>query len=233
MRGVEFAHRLRSILSKRVSLEALFNSEESPVSNNRSAGPSWWYCAIGAVVILAGLGLFVWTISTGISHVTDNLTQIVVPGERELTLMAKLRYTIFLEKESVVDGRIYSTENVDGLSCFVTSGASGKSIETHQPMMNLTYSTEGRDGSSVLEFVTEESGVYSIACNYRAGIQGPQVVVAVGSGVSEHIFLIVMRSFAVFFGGLILGGSAVAIVAFLRWRASKQSAGRNLAPKSC
>jgi hypothetical protein len=194
------------------------------MNNDRPAGPSWWYCVGGGVVILVGLGLFLYTILHGISHVTDSLAQIVVPGERDLTLMPKLKYTIFLETQSVVDGRIYSTKSVSGLSCLVTSQASGKSIDTYQPAMNTTYSTGARDGSSVLEFRTEESGVYRVSCDYGAGIQGPQVVVAVGSDVAERIFSIVTKSLASFFGGFMLGGAVILTVVVLRVRARRQPA---------
>jgi hypothetical protein len=71
-------------------------------------------------VIFAGLSLFPYTLLHGIFHITDNLTQVVVPGEKDLTLQQKLKYTIFVEEQSVVDGKIYVTrENLNwtGLHC--------------------------------------------------------------------------------------------------------------------
>src|SRR5208282_1666528 len=156
--------------------------------DDRIVRPSLWYCSIGVAVILAGLGLFLYSLLHGIFHITDDLTQIVVPGEKDLTLMPHLNYTIFLEAESVVDGRIYSTkENLSGLTCAVTSQASGNKISTRRPTMSTTYSVGGREGRSVLEFVTEEAGLYHVVCNYEEGSQGPQVVLAVGSGMGERI----------------------------------------------
>lgn len=140
------------------------------MNDDQIVRPSWWYCSLGAVVMLVGLGLFLHTLLHGILHIKDDLTQIVVPGEKDLTLMPKLTYTILLEAESVVDGRIYSTtENVNGLTCVVTSQASGNKIYTRRSTMNTTYSVGGRDGRSVLEFATEEAGVYHIACDYGKG----------------------------------------------------------------
>jgi hypothetical protein len=193
--------------------------------------PSWWYCALGVAVMLVGLGLFLHTLLHGIFHITDDLTQIVVPGEKNLTLMPKLTYTIFLEAESVVDGRIYSTtENVSGLTCVVTSQASGNKINTRHPTMNTTYSVGGRDGRSVLEFATEEAGVYHIACDYEEGSHGPQAVLAVGSGVTGRIFSTVIKSLVSFFGGGILGGGIIATVVIRRQRAKKRLARPNQAP---
>lgn len=187
--------------------------------------PSWWYGAIGVAVILAGLGLFLYSILHGISHVTDGLSQIVVPGGKDFTLKPHLEYTIFLEANSVVDGRIYSTkESVSGLNCTVTSEASGHRISTHQPATTTAYSVGGREGRAVLEFVTEEAGVYHMACDYEQGSQGPEVVLAVGSGVGERIFSTVKNSLASFFGGSILGGAILLAVFTLRERAKKRLA---------
>jgi hypothetical protein len=198
------------------------------MNDDRIVQPSWWYCSLGVAVILAGVGLFVHTLLHGLLHVTDGLTQIVVPGEKDLSLMPKLNYTIFLEAESVVDGRIYSTtESLSGLTCLVTSQTSGNKMTTRRPSANTTYSIGGREGRSVLEFVTEEAGLYHFACDYEKGRQGPQVVLAVGSGVTERIFSTVTKSLSSFFGGGILGGGIIATIFILRERAKKRLARPN------
>jgi hypothetical protein len=196
--------------------------EELSMSNGKRVGPSWWYCVLGGIVMLAGAGLFAYVLLHGISHVTDGLTQIVAPGEKDLTLMPKQKYTIFLETKSVVDGRIYSTQSVSGLNCTVTSQTSGTTINTYRPGTNTTYSVGGRHGSSVLEFFTEKAGVYRVACAYGAGVHGPQVVVAVGSGVSGRIYSTIIESFASIFGGFILGGAIILTVVILRARAERR-----------
>ena len=190
---------------------------------NQNAGPSWWYIVLGVAVILGGTGLFVYTLLHGIFHIADGLTQIVVPGQRDLTLMPNLQYTIFLETESVVDGRISSTqENVSGLTCKVASQASGNSIPTHRPRMEMNYSIGGRSGKSVLDFVTQEAGVYRVACGYDEASQGPQTVVAVGSDFSQRLSSTVVKSLAAMFGGGILGTAIIVPVAILRSRAQSR-----------
>lgn len=201
------------------------------MNDDRIVRPSLWYCALGAAVILAGVGLFVHSLLHGIFHITDGLTQIVVPGEKDLTLMQKLSYTIFLETESVVDGRIYSTkESLSGLTCVVTSQTSGNKIDMRHPAVNATYSVNGREGRSVLEFATQEAGVYHIACDYQEGSQGPQAVLAVGSDVGERITLTILKSLLSMFGGCLLGGGIIATVFVLRERAKKQLARPNQTP---
>jgi hypothetical protein len=201
------------------------------MADDRTVRPSLWYCVLGVAAMLAGLGLFVHTLVRGILHITDDLTQIVVPGEKDLTLMPELKYTIFLETESVVDGRIYSTtESLSELTCVVTSQTSGNKIVPRRSTMNTTYTVGGRKGRSVLEFVTEEAGVYRIACDYDEGSHGPQVVLAVGSGVTERILSTITKSLAWFFGGGILGVAIIVTLLILRERSKKQFARPNQAP---
>ncbi len=193
------------------------------MNNDRTIRPSLWYCSLGVAVILAGMGLFLYTAIHGIMHVTDGLTQIIVPGAKDLALKPKLNYTIFLETESVVDGRIYSTsESLSGLACTVTSRTSGSRIVTRSPRVNTTYSMGGREGKSVLEFTTQEEGVYQLNCDYETGVTGPQAVVAVASGMAERIFSTVIEGLSFFFGGGIFGGGIIAAVFILRERAKRR-----------
>lgn len=48
--------------------------------------------------------------------------QVVVPGEMELTLDSG-SYTIFHERQSTVDGRIFSADGIAGLGVTLTSAA--------------------------------------------------------------------------------------------------------------
>jgi hypothetical protein len=193
--------------------------------------PSWWYCAFGGALIMAGIGLFLYFLFHGVFHITDDLTQIVAPGEKDLTLKSKLKYTIFLERESVVDGRIYSTnESLSGLTCFVISQTSGNKIDLYHPTATTSYELGGRSGRSVLEFVTEEAGVYRIACDYDEGSHGPKAVLAVGAGMAERIISMVFRCLASMFGGMTLGAAIIVAVAILRERASRRLARAGRAP---
>ena len=150
--------------------------------------PSWWYASIGVVFVLAGAGLFVYFLFHGLSHLTDSLTQVVVPGHKELSLNKPATYTVFLEEQSVVDGRIYSTtEAVNGLNCSVTAQPGGQQIPLHHPRMSTTYNVSGRSGRSVLEFPVKVPGQYELSCNYPEDAKGPQTVVAVGAGIGEEL----------------------------------------------
>jgi hypothetical protein len=188
--------------------------------------PSLWYLSIGVALILAGIGLFVYFLFEGIGHITDSLTQVVVPGKAELTLNTPGTYTIFLEEQSVVDGQIYSTtEAVNGLKCTVTSQPGEQEITLTRPSASTTYNVGGRSGRSVLQFHIEESGQYELACDYPSGTEGPKAVLAVGTGVGARIVRTIGLSFAAIFGGIICGGAVVVAVLVMRERAKKKLTG--------
>jgi hypothetical protein len=171
---------------------------------------------------LAGIGLFTYTLLHGITHVTDSLTQIVVPGRAEVHL-ERGWYTVFLEEESVVNGKIYSaTQSVSGLACRVSSIQSGLAVGIRKSSSNTTYSVGGRSGRSVLEFPIQQDGSYTFACDYGENAKGPEVVVAVGSGVGEAISRTVLGGLGAIFGGGGAGLIVVLSVIFRRERAKKR-----------
>ncbi len=183
--------------------------------------PSRWTCLWGLPFALIGGGLFAYTLFHGLTHITDSLTQIVVPGSKELSLQQG-RYSVFLEEQSVVDGKVYSTtQSVGGLTCRVNSVQNDSSIAIKNAGTSTSYNLEGRSGHSVLEFSIQQSGQYLFACGYEKNVKGPEVVVAVGSGVSERIFQTVIASLASLFGGF--GGVVIVvlIVELKRNRAKK------------
>lgn len=172
--------------------------------------PSLWHCLWGAPFLLVGGGFSAYTMLHGIMHVTDSLTQVVVPGQAELSLKAGQTYTIFLEEQTTVDGKIYSTTgSVEGLACGVASPETGVSVETRKPGTSASYDVNGRSGHSVLEFTVPRDGKYSFTCDYGKNAEAPRVVLAVGSGVGESISRTVLGGLAEAFGG---AGACVAVV---------------------
>lgn len=187
--------------------------------------PSWWYASIGVILILGGGGLFAYFLFQGLFHLTDSLTQVVVPGHAELSLNTPATYTIFLEEQSVVNGRIYSTTGpVDGLKCFVTMRPGNEQIPLRRPGMSATYNLGNRSGRSVLEFPVKVAGQYELSCDYPADTKGPQTVVAVGTGVGEKIFKTLGASLLSFFGGMGSGALVIALVSIKRKAAKKKLA---------
>jgi hypothetical protein len=184
--------------------------------------PSLWHCLWAAPFFAIGIGFFGYILFHGITHATDSLTQIVVPGGAQLSLQ-RGQYAVFLEEQSMVNGKIYSTtESIAGLECRITSVQSGSAVPIEKASMNTTYSVNGRSGHSVLEFPIQQSGRYAFACDYGQNSKGPEVVVAVGSGVGEAITATVLAGLAAFFGGNGMGLAVVLVVVIRRSRNKKQ-----------
>lgn len=195
------------------------------MNGNPDVGPSPAYYGLGAAVILAGVGLFVYFLLTGIFHITDNLTQIVVPGEAELTLQAHLNYTIFFEEQSVVNGQIFSIrETLSGLTCHVREQSAGTEVPLYPSHTSMNYNVNGRSGRSVLEFTPQASGAYRLTCDYEQGKQGPQAVLAIGAGFGRKLTTMLSKCFAAMFGGGILGAAIIIVVYRQRENAKKQLA---------
>jgi hypothetical protein len=195
------------------------------MSGTSPVRPSPWYYLLAAPCFLIGAGLFLYSLLHGIQHATDSLTQVVVPGEAELSLRHGRAYTVFLEERSVVNGKIYSTdEPVNGLQCNVKPLHGEEEIPIHRPSMSTTYDVGGRSGRSVLEFRVPEDGTYKFACAYAEGASGPETVLAVGSGVGGRIFGTVFGSLAAMFGGIGSAGIVILLVFLLRERSKKRLA---------
>ena len=193
------------------------------VDNSMRVRPSLWQCLWAVPFFLIGVGFFVYTLFHGLKHVTDSLTQVVVPGRQELSLKSVDTYTVFLEEQSVVNGRIYSeAQSIEGLMCRVNSARSGASIKVGEPSTNTSYELSGRSGHSVLEFRVPEDGTYLFACDYGAASKGPDVVVAVGSGVGSAISHMIVGSFAAFFGSCAASTIVVLAVLLMRQRNKKR-----------
>lgn len=158
--------------------------------------------------LLAGVGSFVYIIFHGIKTATDSLVQIVVPGDAELNLHPST-YTVFVEEQSVLNGKVYSTPSVTGITCHLSSIDTGTVIKFTNPAMSTTYSYYGRSGHSVLEFPIERDGKYKFSCAYEEGAKGPDGVVAVGAGVAGKISRTVFGGLASLFGGI---GAAVTVI---------------------
>ena len=193
--------------------------------------PSWLLYVLGAALMAGGVGIFIYTLWHGISHITDSLVQVVVPGEAQLSLKHAQSYTVFLESESVVNGKIYSSnESVNGLECKVKAVSSEELIATRRSSISTTYNVGGRSGHSVLEFNVPQDGSYQFACNYGDSTHGPEAVMAVGSGVGAGIMRTVLTSLLAFFGGLGSGFLVLLVTFVLRHRAKSQLVTPNAAP---
>jgi len=75
-----------------------------------------WY-AVSAIVLVGGLVVAGLVLFSRLKGLGDELRQVMMPGEAELSLDRSGTYTIFHEHESIVEGRYYSSpEAIAGLA---------------------------------------------------------------------------------------------------------------------
>jgi hypothetical protein len=186
--------------------------------------PSWWYCAFGVAALAAGVGLFAFILYRTLSKVSDDMTEMVFPGEKDLSLAPHRNYTIFLETTAFIDGRIYSSSgDAEGLRCSITEKPSGAPIPLVQPHSTETYDMEGRSGKSLLNFTTTYSRLYHMACAYDDET-GHSVALAIASGMEEKLIGGVFGGMAAMLGGIISCAAIVITVVLLRERSKKRLA---------
>ena len=183
-----------------------------------------WYALIGAPFLLIGVLILGYSLFNGLRHLTDSLTEIVVPGQSDLTLHPGETYAVYLESNAIVNGRNYPGGNLlKGMHCEVHQLPDGEAVPLRRPGMTTTYNLGARTGRSVLEFTVPTPGNYLFACVSGENNGAPEEVVAVGPGVSSKIATLVTRSLlAIFCGG------GIALIVFLTVIAKRDRSKRRI-----
>jgi hypothetical protein len=163
--------------------------------------PSRWYYVLAAVIFIAGWALFAGFLFQSLSGMEAGLQRVVVPGEMDITLRERGRYTISYEYRSVIAGKIYSTaENISGLECTLVSKANGSKVALSLTSVNTTYEFGGHAGRAIFDFTIDQPGIYTLTAAYPEGRQGPEIVLAVGEDSTIGLFTTIFTGFAIAFG---------------------------------
>lgn len=187
-----------------------------------SIGPSRWFYALGAGVILAGVIVFVVLLVTRIPDLAPDI-QLVMPGTHEIQLSEAGNYTIFYEYRSVVENRVFaSSDTFSGMSVLLRHKESLAEVVLSSPSNSATYEIGGRAGVSMLTFEIEEPGSYIFSGQYGTGSTGQDVVFAIGKFSLLGLIAAAMGSF---FGGTIIG-AAIIIITLIKRRSPRQPTAR-------
>jgi hypothetical protein len=211
--------------------------------SERKTRPSGWTYAVAAVIpvfgcLMAMVLVYQWfpglpgTFESKIN--LDNLTQVVVPGSKDVTFAESGAYAVYYEYRSVVDGTVYaSSKTPPALACTLTSKSTGANISVVPDYVKTnTYSTKDRERVGVLirSITIDEPGTYAFSCRYADGRSAPEVVLAVGPNFVWEFFGIVARSGVALVAGLVallssgLVAMVIAIVIAVKRHRSKQAA---------
>jgi hypothetical protein len=182
----------------------------------------WYVVAVAALLAGAfGAGTTIWS---GISGLNNALIRVVVPGASELTLAEAGSYTIYHEYESVIDGRIYSSQSVDGLQVSLTDEAGGVTVPVAPVSGSTRYSLGGHSGVSVLSFDIVRPGKYRLTAAYGAGRSGATAVLAIGQGFLGRLLLTIFAAIGLAFTGFAVA-LAIGLVTFFQRRRMQRAAG--------
>lgn len=151
----------------------------------------------------------------------DNLTQVVVPGSKEIHFSKKGAYAVYYEYHSVVNGVSYlTTKTPPALDCHLRSLTSGETASlTPDYVESNSYSTKGDDriGVLLMSISMDQPGTYQFSCRYPDGGTKPKVVLAVGPNFVWEFFSASARPLAALLGGMVIfaGLSALAVIILL------------------
>jgi hypothetical protein len=174
-----------------------------------------WFVVAGLIAIagFVAAGLYLWP---RLCSVDAGMIRVVVPGNATLDLGKAGTYTIFHERQSVVDGQFYASDSVAGLRVGLVAEATNAPVRI-EPATSTSYSMGSRQGASIFAFTVDRPGRYRLTTN----LTGSQAVLAIGQGMFGAIFALVGGTIAIAFTGLALASIIVALVIWQRSKAPK------------
>lgn len=175
-----------------------------------------WY-VLAALVFLASLAGAVALAISRVGEISSGLVQVVVPGSAVLDLKTPGSYTIFHERTSQVDGRIFTSTDISGLRVTVTSEPTATKVPVRRPTGSSTYNFSGRSGTSVLAVNIDMPGRYRLEAGYDDGRHEPRTVLAVGTGFVGGLLSTIALSAAIALAGMAVA-LLIVIVVLLRRR---------------
>jgi membrane associated rhomboid family serine protease len=139
-----------------------------------------------------------------------------------LTLSEPGSYTIYHEPESVIDGKLYASQNIDGLRVAVAEEG-GEQVAVTTPTMTARYSIGGRSGVSVLAFEIARPGRSRLIAAYSGGRTEPAAVLTVGHGFFVKLLATILGAISAAAAGFV-GGLVIALVTYFQRRRMRRAA---------
>ena len=176
----------------------------------------------GALVVVAAWTLaFVW-LMRDLLGLQQNLVRVVVPGSKTLHFAEPGSYTIFLEYQGVVDGRIITAPPTVDVRCTLRAPQTGAEVPITRTEGG-TYEYGSTSGRSVAGFKLKQPGDYVLTCE-RAGGPASNVTITIGR-IFGPLFMAVARTIVMIFGSL-AAGAVIIVVALVKYvrTARKESA---------
>lgn len=182
--------------------------------------PSKIFYVVSGVILVIGIILFVIILISGISSSVDKINnQVIVPGTKTIELKETGKYSIYFEYRSVIDGKVFETNNISGLMCTLRNTETNEFIKLDNASVNSNYSVNGREGKSIFEFAINETGKYELKAWYETG-DGQEAVLAIGKGFGIALVRTIVASIGTLFVSFGLS-FVIFIVTFVKRKKAK------------
>jgi len=171
-----------------------------------------WFVVAGLIAIAGFVAawLYLWP---RLGAVDEGMIRVVVPGSATLDLVKPGKYTIFHERQSVVDGQFYASDSVAGLRVGLIAEGTNAPVRI-EPGTSTSYSMGSRQGSSIFAFTIDRPGRYRLTTSLTNG----QAVLAIGQGMVGAIFSMVGMTIAIAFGGVAIAGIIAGLTIWQRMK---------------
>ncbi|WP_010246206.1 hypothetical protein [Acetivibrio cellulolyticus] len=161
--------------------------------------PSKIFYVVSGVILVIGIILFVIILISGIFSSVDKINnQVIVPGTKIIELKETGKYSIYFEYRSVIDGKVFETNNISGLMCSLRNAETEELIKLDNSSVNSNYSVNGREGKRIFEFAINEPGKYELKAWYEEG-EGEEAVLAIGKGFGMTLVRTIVVSLGTLF----------------------------------
>lgn len=145
-----------------------------------------WFVVAGLIALAGFAGAALYLIPR-LETADAQLMRVVVPGSSVLVLDNPGVYTIYHEQKSIVDGRYYASDSIEGLRVELTAEVAGASVKLTEPSVDSSYSIGNRKGASILAFAIDQPGRYRLTASLANGRAEPKAVLAVERDIGDRL----------------------------------------------
>lgn len=191
--------------------------------------PDAWYYLLSLLPLVAGIGLAMYFLHTGVPQIRANMARMDVPGELNVDLSNRETYTVFVEYATAMGSKNVDLQPLSQIQCDVHN-AIGEATQTNPRLGTSKYTYGINVGVSILDFDVNKNGTYTLSCQGPSQISGEKIQVAVGGGSAKALTAVTSRSLASVIGGLIIASLILVRMIMLRSESRRDIQERGLQP---
>lgn len=168
--------------------------------------PSIRLVVSAGLLILAGIGGFLFFLINGVNAISRNMHRLEAPGVLTATFEQTGSYTIFLESQGAPPE---PARDASGLFINIAD-SQGEPIPVGPARGNSTYSINRLHGASIMGFELERPGRYRIEAGFTESEGDRRLRLAIGYGFLSQIFKMIFIG-----GGLLIAGVGGAVLVII------------------